>query len=79
MTVICRFTHDTSLVVGYRNGGFGIVGKQPGVYHRFDMPDGQIVAAVNLSDGLVHLVMSTGAVYAVSSNPETEFIVVKLS
>ncbi len=80
--VLCKFTETLSLMADGER--FWIVGIPTNEWfdlsnHR-DHPDhpDPIIAAVNLSDGLVHLLTHYGAVYAVQFNAETTFVITKL-
>lgn len=73
---LCKFNHNHSLLCDETR--FWVVGPSAAPYDWYEFREasyGQIVDAVNLDEGLVHLLMSYGAVVEVKAAPDTGFVI----
>ncbi len=77
--ILCKFTHDTSLVAeGER---FWIVGTETNEWFApsgSDQAVDPIVGAVNLVEGLVHILTERGSMYEVRASTSTTFTITKI-
>jgi len=77
--VLCKFTHDMSLMAeGER---FWIIGTPTSEWFdltNYEAAPNPIVSAVNLDEGLVHILTEHGSMYEVRANAETTFTIAKV-
>ncbi len=78
MRVLCKFTHDSSLMADGER--FWIVGAADDWFDltSYNAGPNPIIAAVNLDEGVVHLLTESGTMYAVHANAQTNFTITKI-
>lgn len=75
--VFCKFTHNTSLV--FEGTRMTMAGSPlADWFDFFDYGGGSVSHAVNLAEGVVHVLFDSGAVFQIDANPQTGFMVQKV-
>lgn len=75
--VFCKFTHDTSLV--FEGTRMTMAGSPLADWFDFlDYGGGSVSDAVNLAEGVVHVLFDSGAVFQINAAPETGFTIQKV-
>lgn len=77
MRVLCKFTRDTSLI--FEGTRMTVVGGPRTDWFDFhDYGRGSISQAVNLDEGIVHVLFDSGALFQIDTDPASGFMVRKV-